>query len=535
MENSRDFLTIVDQSHVLRKILSLISIEDCCNLSITSSHLCDKMETLKCNKSVTSYNNEFTLKAQFSRGNNFWEPTKTGTTFPNHNFFKICHFIIDGDSYLFATEDHKRIGNEMNQILRGSSDFNELRIEFSLSNCFGRQIHDMISQINNSRIAKIIFSFNEDTKVTNLGNVFKGVFWRFKKVKEIVLDICDESHLPYIKLLGDCITNVKAKTKVSICFDTSVGESFYNKFKDYLKYMLARKIPLSLHEKSFTIRNYMLGIFGSMESKSLLFITKLSIHACLNMFLERYSNFLSKMKNLEYLAIYFYGIKKGWNYIYGQNEEAYNMVGCYGVKKNWNEICNRDDPRYITAKISSMKSLKKLKTLSFNYLPSGESDFLSRLTSNFTVWSFLENISSSVKSLRLSGFDTIDRITCFKVNKLFPFLRTLELSSIRVIEAGCLREFKKLEFFITDQVNIPFIPKNIETCMVMKNKNFSENQVTKKSSVVDRKYSIIKEHFSKEYLYGDFGDWSIFFNKFSSAKGVIHNFRELRSYHCFNR
>uniref|UniRef100_A0A0N5CBT6 F-box domain-containing protein n=1 Tax=Strongyloides papillosus TaxID=174720 RepID=A0A0N5CBT6_STREA len=535
MENSGDFLTIVDQNHVLRKILSLISVEDCYNLSITCKYLYGKMETLKCNKSITSCNNEFTLNAQLSRGYNFWQTTKTGETFSHHNFFKTCHFILDGDSYLFSTEDHKRIGNEMDQILSGSSDFNELEIEFSLSNCFGEQIYDMISQVNNPRIAKIIFCFNEDTTVTNLGDVFKSVFGRFKKIKEIVLDICDESHLPYIKVLGDCITNFKAKTKVSICFDRSVRESFYNEIKDYLEYMMARKIRFSLHEKSFTLRNYMLGVFGSMELRSLLFITKLSIHVCLNMFLERYSNFLSKMKNLEYLDIYFYSIKNDWDYIYGRHQEVYNMVMRYGVKKCWTDICSRNDPRYVTANFSSMKSLKKLKALSFNYLPLGELDFVSRSTINFTMWSFLESTSSSVKSLRLSGFNTIDRITCFEINKLFPFLRTLELSNIRIIEDECLREFKNLEFFITDQVNIPFIPKNIEACMVMKSRNFSENQINKKSSVVDRKYSIIKEHFSKEYLYGDFGDCSIFFNKFSSARGVIHNFRGLRSYYCSNR
>ncbi|CEF64039.1 Hypothetical protein SRAE_1000229500 [Strongyloides ratti] len=292
-------------------------------MAMTWKHEENKTDSSGYPRSTCCFTNEFTLNIQNLAGCNFWKASEENTTGSLCALVKTCHFVINGDSYLFSLENHEDIGSEMNQILASSGSFSKMKVELCLPNCFGNQICKMISKIKNDRITTIVFCFDEFTNITDFIGIPRNIFSGFENIREIIFEIYNKSQLSFVKVIAICVAKIK-NIRISIYFDTSIGGKLYNT----LKYILKKKIMLSLYEKSYHSQNHLLQVLSLLDYRFLPFITGLSIHISSKVLLKKYSNllnikdweevlcsqnsnglgkdflFITKLRNLETLSLY---------------------------------------------------------------------------------------------------------------------------------------------------------------------------------------------------------------------------------------
>uniref|UniRef100_A0A0K0G3Z3 F-box domain-containing protein n=1 Tax=Strongyloides venezuelensis TaxID=75913 RepID=A0A0K0G3Z3_STRVS len=523
-ENDNSLIyNFIQQKHVLKKLLSYLSIDDCYNFSLACKVFF--LESKSVQKVGTIH---------------FWDEFSCSFTVISPTFIEISSIKPEGRSFTdipFNIKDIENLkifikgncssidimiatGRKVNEFLKKYCYVKKLNICFfptSYTYCF---IQYLFKEIKNCRITKLeislTFTFIDTNHIlpfTSEGRIFEG----FSNLKELHFSDCDLEFETLNEIFFDNLSKLN-----NVILNFPLYGSFHklqNDERDHqytlISYIRQKKIPLSI---PMTFNPDFENWLSYLSISGLHLIRHLTIDFDSIKDLRRLTHFLPFMKNIEKLMIHF-DIQITFQFIFNLE----NDTNTY---------------EYI-----SFKNLKKLKTIFITSLPfqfplniplhgdTLEEDRKSDMIEYFNkeIISFLASGPECVTNLYLSGIPEIVTTTTEILNNTFPNLNFLLLQGNKKIEKNCLLMFKKLKMFVSWIGDVLEIPNTVKICVIVNGHNnlyYSEE----KFHECCRWY---KNHlqFNKEYTVHGLFTSKIFFKEFKDFIDNKHRLLDIEYIH----
>uniref|UniRef100_A0A0K0FMZ3 F-box domain-containing protein n=1 Tax=Strongyloides venezuelensis TaxID=75913 RepID=A0A0K0FMZ3_STRVS len=542
MDDYKQFITILSQNHILKKISCGFSWNVLCNLGKAWMPF---SETITCisRKKTIFFLDECVAKCVVNLGASFEEiKIEFDTQYSPYslNLINIDRMTIDIQiaNISMISNTFKSFGEKINRIFKTTPYIRKLTIFFPIHNSilFAERL---IQEIRNDKLSEITLiignDFSDRSWVSEFQITNATIFSGLKNLNKVKLYI-DHLHLSANdKKLIDIISNIKGIT-IEISLGRLPNDTLFPPPSStiptcILTYILSRQIFLSINIPFFKSNININRWCKKLEILNFNFIRKLRFHISSITDLREFSEYLYFMKNLEWLGIIF-------------------NINCNSLKIKSSKNTDMENNLY-----KSSKHLQKLKTIQISWYFNSSNINIKKFMENqimdygdineqknqvfancIKTWqeeafSFLSNIPRNIQNLYFHAIPEFTNAISSYLDNLFPNLNILFLSSVPRTEKECLNNFSNLKIYVSRFMDVLKLPNIIESCMIYDTPYLLKNDIRMRKYISCTDSYRNLERFNNEYILDGQINGIIFFNYFHELYDMQDHFDDISQMH----
>uniref|UniRef100_A0A0K0FB00 F-box domain-containing protein n=1 Tax=Strongyloides venezuelensis TaxID=75913 RepID=A0A0K0FB00_STRVS len=443
---------IFSQDHLLRKVLSSLSISDRKNVEEVSKYFLISLRT------ITDKESNFLHVRSAFYGTGFIEVSQETTYDDLDVDDPIKSRCIGARIYCFMNQssgiiDAKRILNwRIDELYTDTITlfYEPEEVIFCIGDSEIPGIYlNALRNMSGNKVKRLYFNIKTRIDPLLLNYVGEQVFSNFGELRNFYVDVGVQPYEHTYNYLLDCIT--RRDGIINFTIDRTYTKNRIIIAKKNLERAMLRNIKIGIKIHSLTNDKWVFPWLNSMNERQLSKIIKFEVYTFSILQVVNYLKIITKMKNLKRIVI---RLCDGRNYYY----------------ESHNKRIIRDPKKRRKIEVPSLKHLTKLQRFSWikfyrNTIFPDEENYEKLITS--FCFKILEEVPSTVTQLHLTGLYSLGSQRTSRISQLFPMLKCLMLSSVQIAEMRCLRRLKNLRYLIVKECPLLKIPIGVRACCLL--------------------------------------------------------------------
>ncbi|CEF62691.1 Hypothetical protein SRAE_1000096100 [Strongyloides ratti] len=553
MNDNTYFFTILNQSHLWKTISKYFSFNDYSNFSLTCKEYLKALSCIKRNDNITNLKNYYSTL--FIRTpddiilSKLFENICFKEGYVNINDQKKVECIIMPTQIYLTKKNMSIIGKKLGRLLNTLPHIQELSIKFELSPQFNILAGCVLKEISNNSIVTLDIHNFEETFECNKVYTFliceSQIFNGFKNLRKIIIHPSEPIIHDIDKHFIDVVSKIPGITIETNFYkfdgEVSAFDRCLQKENCIFTYILKKKVFLmitgGIYFNAFKLKSWL----NNLDESDLSFIASLHFKVSSIGTLHETSKFLPKMINLQRLGIQF-------------------IVNHFTIQVELKFLEKiRKSKKILYESFKHLRKLKKIE-ISFNFVTNFDRKIIENIfLEDMNFSNYQKSIQDEIQIFTMCTKICLEEVLCFlneapdcveklyfsnmleftcemtsRLNDYFPNLEFLFLNKITKSDKKCLKNFKKLKFFVSSCMIDLELPQTIEAFMLSINNTFymRKNEKEKYFQLCDGYRKL--NQFTKECYLTDSFEGIIMYNYFHSLYAIRNHFICMLDYTFIN-